>query len=474
MGGMTQPEPGSRARGNSGRDPVPTRRPRRLLFAGVVVTVVLVLAGFFGIERPSPSLPAGDEAKDAPKTVSLPGAPPASARTGTGRSMASQVATLQASVERVPDDYVSWATLGIAYVQQARVSADPTLYARAEAALGRSLTINDTANFVAYAGRSNLAGARHRFADAKRFALEGLAINSFSALLYGALSDAETQLGEYDAAANHVQRMVDLSPDTSSYARVSYTWELRGDTAKATELMQQARAAAPNGDDKAFALSYLGEIAFDQGDANAALGHYLDALKVAPDDVFAQAGRAKALAATGQIQTALDGYAELVERIPDPLYLIPYGRLLESRGQIKEADEQYRVARVAWKLYEANGVEPDADQVLFVADKGDPADALRLAETAVAARPFLAVQDAYAWALYRNGRYDDALRASKAALQLGTRSARFHFHAGMIHRAMGANDAARTELTTAVAINPKFDPIDAGIAAKTLGELGAE
>jgi len=460
-------------RGTDG--PSPTRRSRlpRLLGAGVAIAMVLVLAGVFGIERPQPSSPARETAQASPSTLPLGRPPRAPARPGAGRSMANQVAALEERVARAPNDYVTWATLGIAYVQQARVSADPSLYARAEAALDRSLEINQADNFIGYAGRSNLAGARHRFADAKQFALDGLAINGFSALLYGALSDAETQLGEYGAAADHVQRMVDLSPDTSSYARASYTWELRGDTAKATELMEQARAAAPTNEDKAFALSYLGELAFDQGDADAALGHYLAALEAAPDDLLAQLGRAKALAATGQIQTALDAYAEMVDRIPDPLYLIPYGRLLESRGQADEAEEQYRVARVAWQLYEANGVEPDADQVLFVADKGDPQEALRLAQTAVAARPFLAVQDAHAWALYRNGRYDDALREIQAALQLGTRSARFHFHAGMIQRALGNDDAARTELTTAMAINPKFDPIDAGIAATTLKELGA-
>jgi tetratricopeptide (TPR) repeat protein len=448
----------------------PTRPPRRLLIAAVVV-VVLVLAGVSGIERARSSRSADGTAEPSAATPRRP--PRVPGRSGDGPSMASQVAALEERVARLPEDYVAWASLGIAYVQQARISADPSLYGRAEGALDRSLKIDDTQNFVAYAGRSNLAGAQHRFADAKQFALKGLAINDYNAVLYGALSDAEIQLGEYSAAADHVQRMLEISPDASSYARASYIAELRGDTARAELLMQQAHAAAPTGDDKASALYYLGDLAFDQGDANAALEHYLDALEAAPDYVLAQAGRAKALAATGQTQAALDAYAEVVDRVPDPLYVIPYGRLLERQGRIGDAGEQYRVAGVAWKLYEANGVEPDADQILFVADKGDPQEALRIAETAVAARPFLAIQDAYAWALYRNGRYDDAERAVEAALQLGTRSAQFHFHAGMIQLAKGARDAARTELAAAMAINPNFDPIDARIAATTLAELGA-
>ncbi len=101
--------------------------------------------------------------------------------------------------------------------------------------------------------------------------------------------------------------------------------------------------------------------------------------------------------------------------MPDPVYLVPYGKLLESLGRTDEAEEQYRVAAVAWQLYAANGVEPDADQVLFVADHGEPAEALALAETAMRFRPFLAVHDAYAWALYRNGRFVEARTESDAA-----------------------------------------------------------
>ena len=356
---------------------------------------------------------------------------------------------------------------------RARISVDPSLYPKAEAALDRSLDINQTDNFLGYAGRSNLAAARHRFTDAKQFALDGLAINASNALLYGALSDAETQLGQYDAATDDVQKMIDRSPDTASFARASYTFELRGNTAEAVRLMERARDAAPNGDDRAFALYFLGELSFDQGDVNTALGYYVAALQASPNGILAQAGRAKALAASGQTLTAADAYATLVEKVPDPLYLVPYGKLLESLGRDDEAQTQYRVASVAWQLYAANGVEPDADQVLFVADNGDPAEAVTLGEEAVKNRPFLAVQDAYAWALYRNGRFTEALEQSNAALALGTRSARYHFHAGMIHKALGQDAAARDELTTALAINPRFDPIDVPVATDALAELGS-
>src|SRR4029450_279152 len=111
--------------------------------------------------------PADDTAQE-PLSSASPRRPPQTGRSGGGRSMASQITALEERVAPLPEDYVTGATLGIAYVQQARISAAPSLYGRAEAALDRSLQLNNTDNYVGYAGRSNLAGAQHRFAEAKQ------------------------------------------------------------------------------------------------------------------------------------------------------------------------------------------------------------------------------------------------------------------------------------------------------------------
>ena len=79
---------------------------------------------------------------------------------------------------------------------------------------------------------------------------------------------------------------------------------------------------------------------------------------------------------------------------------------------------------------------------------------------------------AYAWALHANGRDQEALVEVQKALELGTRSALTHYHAGMINLSLGRADAARTELTTALGINPFFDPLAAPIARQTLTMLG--
>jgi tetratricopeptide (TPR) repeat protein len=236
--------------------------------------------------------------------------------------------------------------------------------------------------------------------------------------------------------------------------------------------MQRALDDAPNPADRAFAMVQLGELAFNGGDAGAALDHYVGALAVSPDDPAALAGKARALAALGQTETALSTYAALVERAPEPTYLLEYGELLDSLGRTSDAAVQYEIFTVTQQLFADNGVQPDHVLALYHADHGDPIVALDAAEHAVAANPFLTVHDAHAWALHVNGRHEEARAAVDRALSLGYRNARFHFHAGMISLARGDDERARNELTTALEINPHFNPIEADVARSTLVALG--
>ncbi len=391
---------------------------------------------------------------------------------GPGRS-ADAIVALQARLQRVPQDYSSWAALGLAYVGQARTTGDPSYYPKAEGVLNRSREINAVDNDGAAAGMAALAGARHDFVAAAEWARRGLVINPSNALLYGALNDAETQLGNYDEAFEAAQRMVDLRPDTSSLARASYTWELRGDVARATELMQRALTASAGPADRAFTRYQLGELAFNAGDPQAALAHYRSGLDADASYVPLLQGRAKAQAALGQADAAVADYAQVVARVPEPAYLIEFGELLESLGRTAEAQDQYQTLATVTTLFEANGVAVDVEPTLFAADHGDPVAALRAGEAGIANRQFLDMNDAYAWALHVNGRDAEALEWSAKALALGTRNALFHYHAGMIHFALGDRAAAKDQLTTAFSINPHFSPLAAPIGRAALDQLTA-
>ena len=441
-----------------------------MLAIGSAVMVVGVAAGAFGWARPGK--PATSAAAPAARPAVAAAASGALTRQG-GASIEQTITGLQAHLATVPGDYPGWATLGIAYVQQAKITVNSDFYPKADGVLARSLSINDTDNFLAHAGLSALASARHDFATAEAEARKGLTMNASSPLLYGALGDALVQLGRYDEADAAITKMVSIRPDTTSLARQSYLRELRGDIEGARRLMAQALDFAPTPPDRAFALFYLGELDFNSGDANAALARYREALAASPTDVQALAGKAKAEAALGQHLTAIDDYTTVVARAPEPGVVLEFGELLESLGRPGEAETQYKVVRATQALFEANGVEPDATLTFFQANHGSAADALATSEAGMRTRPFVVMQDAYAWALHVNGRDQEALVAARSAIGLGFRSALFHYHLGVIDQALGDDTSARAELTTALQTNPTFNPLAAVAARHRLDLLGA-
>ena len=175
-----------------------------------------------------------------------------------GGSLDATIATLQEHLRANPSDWRGLASLGLAYIQQARVTADPSYYPKAEGVLRRSLQIDRTENLDALVGMGALAAARHDFAGALRWGLQAKALNPYNASVYGVIGDAEIELGRYHQAFATFQTMVDTRPDVSSYARVSYARELMGDVPGAIEAMKGAQAFAGSSADAAWAAYQVG------------------------------------------------------------------------------------------------------------------------------------------------------------------------------------------------------------------------
>ncbi|MHC3817643.1 tetratricopeptide repeat protein [Streptomyces sp. DT9] len=437
---------------------------RRILVSAAVATVLaaaLFLAGGLGLapwpaSQSAPSTPDADAARSP-----AAGADPLTA----------DITTLQDRARRNPRDPVALGTLGLNYVQQAKITADPTYYPKAEAVLKRSLALDSTDNFAAMGGMAALEAARHNFAQGLGWAERAIAVNPYNATLYGTLADAHTQLGRYSEAADAVQKMVDLKPGTPSLARASYAAELRGDLTTARTDMQRALQSAGSPADQAFARYYLSEMAFNNGDAHQALTDAEEGLRAVPEDAPLLQIRARAEAALGKNTEAVADLTRAGQRLPLPEYVLQLGELHQSLGRTKEADQQYGIFRAEQRLFAANGVTLDSDAALFEADHGDHAQALALARKSLKSRPFLDSQDALAWALHVNGQDEEALTASDKALALGTRNALFHYHRGMIQQSLGNTDAARDDLTKALAINPHFNPLHAPLARAALKSL---
>ncbi len=388
-----------------------------------------------------------------------------------GGDLVAVAGSLQERLRRVPGDWQAWSALGSVYVQQAATTADPSFYGKAAGAFDRSLAVKPEGNDLAVVGQAALAASRHDFVEARDLARRAIDINAFSSSAYGVLTDALVELGDYPASYASVQKMLDLRPGVPSYARVSYAFELQGDLEGAKGALEEVLRLASNPQDAGFAHRYLGELAFGQGDLDEADRQFAAGLARTSTYTPLLAGRARVAAARGDVEAALKDWTDVVQRLPEPGYLTELGDLYTSLGRTQEAAEQYAVVRVTEQLFTAAGSDLDLEQSLFAADHGDPAGSLRSAERAWQSRRSVGTADAYAWALHANGRSVEARELATQAQRLGTPSALFAYHRGMIELAAGDKAAARSSLSSALDINPYFSPLHAPRARAALDQL---
>ncbi len=435
-----------------------------------VLPVALLAAAAILITLSAVSLlPRADRA--TPRVAAAAAATQPAAATSRN-SLTQTIGKAQARLRQVPRDYATWAQLGAAYVQQARVTGDPSYYPKSEGALKRSLTLNSSDNWQGLAGMGALANARHEFAQALVWGRKAVAIDSYSDYSYGVIADAQTQLGDYPGARASIQKMLDLKPGISSFTRASYDFEEHGQVGPARDALTQALAQASDPADIAFCRYYLGELAYDQGDLTEAASQYQRGLAADASYTPLLQGRAKVEAATGSPAAAVADYATVVQRVPQPQFVVEYGELLQSLGRTRQAQQQYALLATEEALFKANGVTDDLTGAQFDADHGSPAEAVRQARAEWARRHSVIVADALGWALHRAGKDAEALTFAQKANSLGWRNAGFFYHRGMIEKSLGNRAAARADLALALRTNPHFSLLQAPVARRALAQLG--
>jgi tetratricopeptide (TPR) repeat protein len=433
---------------------------RRTAISAVAAGVLLLLlsvAGFYTLSSDRRATATAGPA-DGPATPTDP--------------LAAAIATAQRRLAQVPGDYGTWAQLGAAYVEQARLTADPSYYDKADGALRRSLALRPEANDAALTGQGALANARHDFVTAGDAATRALAIDPYGATAWGVLTDARTQLGDYAGATEALQHMLALKPGIASFTRASYDAELHGDLAAARSALEQALGTTDDGSAKAFCRTYLGALALSHGDLDEAQAQYAAGLVEDPGEPTLLLGRTRVDAARGEVEAAVAGYRSVVDARPLPEYLVEYGEYLESLGRTAQAQQQFALVGTVRQLFAASGVQDDLSTALFAADHGDPATAVPAAQAEYGRRQNIDAQDALAWALHSAGRDAEALPLAQQATSLGGASALFRYHRGEIEAALGMIDQARANLAGALTTTPHFSALLAPRAQRLLDSFG--
>lgn len=372
-------------------------------------------------------------------------------------------------IERQPSEAKGYNMLAAAYMQKAREAEDFGINTRAEETLARSLQVKPD-NYDALKLKAKLLLTFHRFEDALVVARRAQSLNPQDHDNYGAMTDALEELGDYPAAVEAAQKMVDTRPDTSSYARVSYLRWLHGDTTGAIEAMRLAAQSASPQDPERIAWCHvqIGDALLNSGKAAEAEREFDRALFVFPNYGAALAAKSRARAAAGDLIGAVEIYRRKQEAEPSADTALALGDLYAKLGRTDEANTHY----ATFEALERENAAAENDMhhlVAYWTDHDKNLDeSLALARKERERRKDIYTCDTLAWALYKKGLFAEAKQASDEALRLGTRDPRLLYHAGMIAYALGDRKLGAKHLQQSLDLNPSFDVIQAEVARRTL------
>ena len=379
-----------------------------------------------------------------------------------------RIAAAQKVLQKQPDRYMAYNDLATALIRRARETGDKSYFQQAAAAVENSRRLQPD-NFEAGQAHVALLLGEQKYSQALA---EARALNHRmpdAVLVWGYMAEADAALGDYDAAEQAAQWMMNLRPGNLPAlvcgANLREDW---GDLDGALDFLSRALQQVPplETEETAWILTRMARLELQAGQPEKADPLLEQALKTFPDYYLSLEELAKVRMAEHRYPEA----AELVEtRNRD--FASAQSRNLEARalllaGRTAEAGQKYadfeRVARD--QIEQFDNANPEL--VFYYAGQAHrPSEALRIARLEIERRHDVRTLDAYAWALYVNGQFDEARRQIEKALEVGARDAELYYHAGTIEAAAGAKSAGLHYFQQSLELDPGSETADAARSA---------
>ena len=356
-------------------------------------------------------------------------------------------------IEKNPKNYEAYNALALALSRRARETSDVKFYADAEETLKKSFEISPD-NFDGKRVEVWLLLGKHEFADAREEALKLNKRMPDDVMVYGFLTDANVELGNYDDAEKSAQLMLDLRPGNSpGITRAAYLRELFGDVDGALELMNMALSSTnpSEREDAAWILTQMAHLELSVGKLADAEKNLQHALTLFPGYHYALGNLAKVRIAQKRYDAAIPYLEQRYRAAPHAENLYDLAEALQLAGRTQEAKNAF--AEFEQKsLAETNRADnSNRELILYYADHAhEPLKALEVAKREFSRRHDVYTLDSYAWALHVNGQDEEARKQIEAALAVGIRDAKMLRHAGEIVLATGDRAAAQKYLQLAV------------------------
>ena len=359
-------------------------------------------------------------------------------------------------IDKNPKNFEAYNALALALSRRARETSDVSFYAQAEAALQKSFEISP-GNFDGERIHVWLLLGKHEFAQALPEATKLNKKMPDDVMVYGFLTDANVELGNYKDAENACQRMLDLrTGNLPGITRAAYLRELFGDIEGSLDLMNMAFQSTPptQAEDGAWILTQMAHLDLATGNLDKAEKLLHQALVMFPGYHYALGNLAKVRIQQKRYGEAVALLQQRYEAAPHAENLYDLAEALQLAGRSDEAQKDFAEFERKSLLETNRADNSNHELVFYYADHANqPAKAIEVAKREMARRHDVFTLDCLRLGAVREWAVREARKQIETALAVGIRDAKMFRHAGEIALSAGDRPAAERYLREAAELN---------------------
>ena len=364
------------------------------------------------------------------------------------------------------------------YISEARISGNLSYYHEASLKSLNTLiakkTVTKDVLYKALTYKATILLSLHQFTDAKIIATQALAMNPYDADIYGALVDANVELGNYQQAVVLCDKMMTIRPDIRSYSRISYLRQIMGDNVGAISAMRMAVESGAQGlENTEWARVQLGDLYLNTGHADTAKMLYESSIYVRPNYPYAEMGLAKVASAQNQIDTAIIHCKNAIRAMSESSFVSYLGELYKKKGDTKKANEiHHDVLKLVLEgekenetktFAKHNGHRELANAYLYTQQFDE---ALKHAKQDYQLRPQnIDANELMAWVYFLRNENASAKSHIEKALSTNSQNATLIYKASLIYEALGEKELSQEMKSKALTIYSSL-PTENFIAVK--------
>ena len=376
------------------------------------------------------------------------------------------------SIKANKDDPKAYINLASAYILEGRLTGNGTYYSNAAMKMLQKVLDGEESSkeqrFEALSLKSAVLLNMHQFKDALDVANQGVVLDNYNAGIYGALVDANVELGHYTDAVQDCDKMLSIRPDLRSYSRASYLRQIYGDNNGAKEAMKMAVASGvPGLEQTEWARVNLADLYLNTGNLDSASLLYRTSLVYRPGYPYGEMGLAKVERARKNYDAAIAHARTAIKAMSEAPFVTFLGDLYALQGNAAKAKEVR--GDVTKLLEEGKASEPKHPAVLHNGNRelaiawlnaGDLDKALSYAKTDYNMRPDnIDANDLMAWISYEKKDLASAKNYAMKTLVTNTKNATTLYKDGIIFSAAGNAPLGDSLKRVSLSVNPYIDPL---------------